>query len=149
MTRDMQDDEAAGDGARSEEETAETAVTPFKPGPAEKSDKQPEKVTSSVTFTMSEGVRRTLRAIGFVLAVVLLSAATMFAISAIAPSVLPDGPQGKVGATGPQGETGPRGRRGRQGRTGRSGAAGAPGAPGAPGATRACSNDPDVPLPYC
>jgi hypothetical protein len=72
---------------------------------------------------------------------------------AVATVAAPDGPAGARGATGAQGPTGERGPRGRHGKTGLNGASGANGANGSDGATivehRACSNDVDVPLPYC
>jgi hypothetical protein len=69
------------------------------------------------------------------------------------------GAQGARGATGEQGPQGPRGKRGPIGKTGAIGATGAPGAAGVDGVDGldgldgrdggACSNDPDVLLPYC
>ena len=153
------DDDHPGDvsvrnGRAKDSGDADTAVLPFVPSSPASTKPKADPPPASITVTMSDGVRKVLRAVGFVLAVILLSAATMYTISAIDPSVLPDGPQGATGATGPQGERGERGRRGAVGRRGKTGAAGANGANGtngAPGAVveRACSNDLSVPLPYC
>ena len=90
--------------------------------------------------------RRALTAIGVLIAMVLVSAATLLLVSAFAPSALPTGPTGVSGVEGPDGM---RGARGPRGRTGRAGAAGAQ---GAAGANVACSNDlygPGRSLPYC
>jgi hypothetical protein len=61
----------------------------------------------------------------------------------------PQGQQGVAGVQGVQGDKGKRGTRGKTGKSGKNGVNGANGSNGAPGATRACSNDVDVPLPYC
>ncbi len=64
------------------------------------------------------------------------------------------GPQGVAGQSiqGEKGDRGTRGLRGHRGRSGKTGAAGVNGANGTDGETiveQACSNDVDVPLPYC
>jgi hypothetical protein len=98
------------------------------------------------------------------LLIALLMTALVFA-SIAAAMVLTDtgprGPEGTQGQGGQQGLVGPTGERGVRGRTGKSGAAGLNGAAGTagtpgtagargrPGGTVACSNDPDVPLPFC
>lgn len=64
----------------------------------------------------------------------------------------PQGQQGEQGLAGPKGAPGVRGRTGKTGAAGLNGAAGTPGTPGRPGRAGervACSNDVDVPLPYC
>lgn len=140
---------------RTGDDGQETRVAAYAPAAA--AAVAPAAAATSVTVAMSPGVRRALKVVGFVLAVILLSAGTMMFISAVAPTILPNGPQGATGlqgAQGAQGERGPRGRtgpRGRQGKTGANGINGANGANGQDGATieRACSNDPSVPLPYC
>lgn len=88
------------------------------------------------------------------LLVSLLISALLFAgVAAVAVLAINDpGPQGRQGVAGIQGVQGVKGKtgtRGKPGKTGKSGINGANGANGAPGATRACSNDDDVPLPYC
>lgn len=81
----------------------------------------------------------------------LLVSAVLFAAAATAAVLMIDdpGPPGPHGVQGAQGPVGPQGHRGRAGKNGLNGANGANGAPGQPGATRACSNDINVPLPYC
>jgi hypothetical protein len=84
----------------------------------------------------------------------LLISALLFAgLAAVAVLAINDpGPQGRQGVAGIQGVQGVKGKtgtRGKPGKTGKSGINGANGANGAPGATRACSNDYDVPLPFC
>jgi hypothetical protein len=63
------------------------------------------------------------------------------------------GARGPVGLAGIDGQDGERGPRGPRGKRGAAGAAGAAGVNGADGATivreEACSNDLDVPLPFC
>ena len=62
----------------------------------------------------------------------------------------PRGAQGAQGVAGVDGERGPRGYRGKRGRAGKNGANGANGVNGATVVREeACSNDLDVPLPYC
>lgn len=94
---------------------------------------------------------RSLVAVGATTVAVALAGS--FAIATVAAPVGPQGAQGIQGAQGPQGEHGERGRRGKSGKRGRVGKSGANGANGVNGATvirdRACSNDIDVPLPYC
>ena len=59
------------------------------------------------------------------------------------------GSQGAQGVAGVDGERGPRGYRGKRGRAGKNGSNGANGVNGANIVREACSNDLDVPLPYC
>jgi hypothetical protein len=73
----------------------------------------------------------------------------------------PRGVQGQTGAMGPQGPQGEHGKRGKAGTDGANGVNGANGLDGVDGANgldgvdgantveSACSNDEDVPLPYC
>jgi hypothetical protein len=101
---------------------------------------------SGSRFSIPIAARRALTAFGVLIAMVLVSAATLLLVSAFAPSALPAGPTGVSGIDGPDGMRGARGPRGRTGR------AGATGAQGAAGATEACSNDlygPGRDLPYC
>jgi hypothetical protein len=82
------------------------------------------------------------------LLVALLATVVLFAGVAAAAVLAIDDP-GPRGHQGVQGVQGPQGVQGKRGKPGKNGLNGANGAPGAPGATRACSNDLDVPLPYC
>jgi hypothetical protein len=85
-----------------------------------------------------------------VLTVVIAAVATVLvsiALSAVvANSFLGPGPTGPQGEQGLVGAAGPRGH---QGPAGPAGAAGSNGSNGTDGATVACSNDINVPLPYC
>jgi hypothetical protein len=68
----------------------------------------------------------------------------------VTTTVLHGSLRGPAGARGEMGPVGPQGEKGDRGRTGKSGANGANGVDGATVVhDRACSNDIDVPLPYC
>jgi Collagen triple helix repeat (20 copies) len=109
------------------------------PAPAPAAPTAPSAVSGEPARTVT---RRQL-----ILAVVISTiAAVMVSVAisaAVANSLLGPGPQGEPGPMGPAGP------RGAQGAKGETGATGATGAAGAPGEMVPCSNDIDVPLPYC
>jgi hypothetical protein len=103
-----------------------------------------------------KGLKRPVTLGGLLIAVFVT--AVLFASVGAAMVLTDTGPRGPQGQQGQQGQVGSKGIQGIRGRTGKNGATGLAGAPGAqgaqgaegtPGATRACSNDPAVPLPYC
>jgi hypothetical protein len=88
--------------------------------------------------------------LGALLVSLLVSAVIFASLAAVAVIAIDDpGPQGQQGVAGIQGVQGEKGNKGTRGKSGKTGKSGTNGANGAPGATRACSNDLDVPLPYC
>jgi hypothetical protein len=107
---------------------------------------------SSVAEAPARGIKRPVT-LGVLLLSLLISALLFAGLATVAVLAIDDpgtqGKQGVAGVQGVQGVKGKRGPRGKPGKTGRSGANGVNGANGAPGATRACSNDFDVPLPFC
>jgi hypothetical protein len=125
-------------------------------GSAAKANTQALPLAGPPAPSVPERVKRLKRPVTFGgLLTALLVTAVLFA-SVGAAMVLtdtgprgPQGAQGQQGPVGPQGDRGVRGRIGKTGPAGLNGAAGAVGTPGRPGATKACSNDLDVPLPYC
>jgi hypothetical protein len=85
--------------------------------------------------------------LGGLLLSLLVSAVVFGGLGTAAVMTINDpGPRGPQGVAGPQGVQGVKGEHGKHGKNGINGANGAP---GAPGETRACSNDLDVPLPFC
>jgi hypothetical protein len=83
------------------------------------------------------------------LLVVVLAIGAGFATASLMDTPGPRGAQGAQGVGGTNGERGPRGKRGKRGRVGKTGLAGANGVNGATIVEQACSNDINVPLPYC
>jgi hypothetical protein len=130
-----------------------------KRGRADEANRQSFPFARPPAAQMPEGAKRLKRPVSSgALLVALLMTAVLFAGIATA-MVLTDtgprgreGPQGQSGLVGSKGERGARGRTGKKGAAGFNGAAGAAGTPGAqgrPGDKVACSNDANVPLPYC
>jgi len=106
-----------------------------------------------VAVTPPRGLKRTAT-LADLLAALLIAAVLFASIATVAVLLIDDpgrtGAAGIAGAQGPQGIKGDKGARGERGSSGKAGRAGANGVNGADGANgRACSNDPDVPLPFC